>query len=67
MLMEIDMTKDPAKEAFAEWAEDAMRQAARMPSRSDAFTAGWQYAVEYMENQNGRVEGSQEMEISTRG
>jgi hypothetical protein len=61
------MPKDPALEAFNEWAEDAMRRTVRMPSREEAFLAGWQYAVEFMESKYGRDERSQAVEVPTQG
>lgn len=61
------MPRDPATEAFEEWAEDAMRRTVRMPSREEAFRAGWQYAVEFMENEYGRDERSQTVEVPPRG
>lgn len=44
------MSRDDVTAAYDEWRKDAVRDLTKMPNRWEAFYAGWQAAVEYIEN-----------------
>ena len=44
------MSRDDVTAAYDEWHKDAIKDSSRMPNRREAFYAGWQAAVEYIEN-----------------
>lgn len=40
------------KAAYEEWRRDAMRDLNNVPSRAEAFYAGWQAALEFIDSNN---------------
>lgn len=44
------MSKDEIAEAYWEWYMDAVRDVTKMPNRREAFYAGWQACLEWIEN-----------------
>lgn len=44
------MSRDDVTAAYDEWYVDAIKDSSRMPNRWEAFYAGWQAAVEHIEN-----------------
>lgn len=44
------MSRDEITAAYDEWHKDAMRDVSKLPNRWEAFYAGWQACLEWMEN-----------------
>lgn len=44
------MSRGEITAAYDEWYKDAMRDVSKLPNRWEAFYAGWQACLEWMEN-----------------
>jgi hypothetical protein len=44
------MSRDDVTAAYDEWYVDAIKDSSRMPNRWEAFYAGWQARMEFIEN-----------------
>jgi hypothetical protein len=53
------MSRDEITAAYDEWYKDAMRDVSKLPNRWEAFYAGWQACLEWMEN-GGQSENTTE-------